>query len=74
MKWSELKRKVEAVTREALSEERLRQAKRDFERVRDEVEREVALLRQQLREQGKPVMDDTRDLKDRLDRARRAKR
>lgn len=74
MKWSELKQKIEAVAREALSEENLRQAKRDFERVRAEVEREVTMLRQELREQGKPAFDDTQALKAKLDAARSAKR
>lgn len=72
--WDHLKKKVEDKVDEIRHDPRFQQSFQDAERVWQEVEREVELIRRQLRESKEPIIDDTYELKQKLDAYRKSKR
>lgn len=74
--WDNLRKAATERVDDLRNDPRVKQSLRDAEMAWREIEREVALIRQQLKDNATPVVDDTAELKSRLDafRQRRAPR
>lgn len=69
--WDNFKKRVETIVQEVREDPRFDQTVRDAERVWQDLEREVAMIREQIRENSRPVVDDTHALKQKLDAYRK---
>lgn len=69
--WDNLRKAATDRVEEIRNDPRVKQSLRDAEMAWRELEREVALIRQQLKENATPVVDDTAELKARLDAFRK---
>ena len=72
--WDDLRKMATERVDEIRNDPRVKQSLRDAEMAWREIEREVALIRQQLKENATPVVDDTAELKSRLDAFRQARK
>lgn len=70
-KWQMLRNRIETMARDVLSDDRVKETLREIARVRAELEREVEMLRRELRASSEPVFDDLEEKKAFLDRVRR---
>lgn len=70
-KWQTLRNRIETMARDVLSDDRVKETLREIARVRAELEREVEMLRRELRASSEPVFDDLEEKKAFLDRVRR---
>lgn len=69
--WDDWRQRVEAVVDEVRRDPRFRATVRDAERVWQELEHEVTMIRKQLRENQRPIVDDTQAIKQKLDAYRK---
>lgn len=69
--WDNLKERIETIVQEVREDPRFEQTFRDAERMWQDVEREVAMIRHQMRENRRPIIDDTLTLKQKLDAYRK---
>lgn len=69
--WDNLKERIETIVQEVRADPRFEQTFRDAERMWQDVEREVAMIRHQMRENRRPIIDDTLTLKQKLDTYRK---
>jgi len=69
--WDNFRKRIETMVQEVREDPRYQQTFRDAERVWQDLEREVAMIREQLRENRQPIVDDTLPLKQKLDAYRK---
>lgn len=69
--WQELKNRIDTIVQDVRDDPKFQQTFRDAERMWQEVEREVAMIREQMRENSRPIVDDTKSLKQKLDAYRK---
>lgn len=69
--WEELKKRIDTIVQDVRDDPKFQQTFRDAERMWQEVEREVAMIREQMRENSRPIVDDTKSLKQKLDAYRK---
>lgn len=72
--WDNIKKRVETIVQEVREDPRFEQTVRDAERIWQDVEREVAMIREQIQENRQPIVDDTQPLKQKLDAYRKRSR
>lgn len=66
-----LRQRLASVARDVLTDERVKETLRELARIRAELEREVEVLRRELRATNEPIEDDLQEKKAILDRVRR---
>ena len=69
--WDNFRKRIETMVQEVREDPRYQQTFREAERVWQDLEREVAMIREQLRENRQPIVDDTLPLKQKLDAYRK---
>lgn len=69
--WEELKKRIDTIVQDVRDDPKFQQTFRDAEKMWQEVEREVAMIREQMRENSRPIVDDTKSLKQKLDAYRK---
>lgn len=72
--WDNLRKRVEIMVEDIRQDPRFEQTVRDAERIWQDVEREVAMIREQIQENSQPIVDDTHSLKQKLDAYRKRSR
>lgn len=69
--WDNWKQRIDAIVDEVSRDPRFRDGMRDAERLWQDLEHEVTMIRKQLRENQRPITDDTLPIKQRLDAYRK---